>query len=102
MRAPELTAEAIKDAIQRGDFYASTGVELKDYQASPKQITIKMEENQFQTKYRTQFVGKNGRLLQDSTANPATYIVKGDEGYVRARVIDSNGKMAWTQPVFVQ
>ena len=24
-----------------------------------------------------------------------------DEGYVRARVVDSNGKVAWTQPVFV-
>jgi hypothetical protein len=102
VRAPELTAEAIKSAIKRGDFYASTGVELEDYHASTKQITIKMEEGRFQTKYRTQFIGKNGRVLRETTANPAIYDVKGDEGYVRARITDSNGKMAWTQPVFVQ
>jgi len=101
VRAPELTAEAIKSAIERGDFYASTGVELDDYQASNNQVTIKIEENRFRTKYRTQFIGKNGHLLQENTSNPATYIVKGDEGYVRARITDSNGKMAWTQPVFV-
>lgn len=102
VRAPELTAEAIKAAITQGDFYASTGVELDDYRASPIQITIKIaEDRRFQTKYRTQFVGKNGRVLQDGTANPAIYDVKGDEGYVRARITDSNGKMAWTQPVFV-
>lgn len=102
LRASELSAEAIKSALIQGDFYASTGVTLEDYQAGPKQITIKMEENRFHTKYRTQFIGKNGRLLQESTANPATYIVKGDEGYVRAKITDSNGKMAWTQPVFLK
>jgi hypothetical protein len=101
VRAPELTAEAIKAAMIRGDFYASTGVELDDYQASLKQITIKMKENRFQAKYRTQFIGKNGCLLQGSTANPAVYSIKRDEGYVRARITDSIGKMAWTQPFFV-
>lgn len=102
VRAPALTSDAIKSAITQGDFYASTGVELDDYQASPKQVMIKMKENRFQTKYHTQFIGRTGRLLQDSTANPAIYSIKGDEGYVRVRIIDSNGKMAWTQPVFVK
>ena len=31
----------------------------------------------------------------------ATYKFTGDEGYVRAKVIDSNGRMAWVQPVQV-
>ncbi|HMC78047.1 MAG TPA: hypothetical protein VKH34_12965 [Vicinamibacterales bacterium] len=31
----------------------------------------------------------------------ATYEIKGDEGYVRARVIGSNGRMAWAQPTVV-
>jgi hypothetical protein len=102
VRAPELTSEAIKSAIHRGDFYASTGVELADYQASLKQVTIKMEENRSQTKYRTQFIGKNGRILQETAGDSAIYSIKGDEGYVRARITNSNGKMAWTQPVFVK
>jgi hypothetical protein len=102
VRAAGLTAEAIKTAIQRGDFYASTGVELADYQASRERITVKLRTDKNPgARYRTQFIGKNGQVLQDSTANPAVYSIKGDESYVRARITDSNGKMAWTQPVFV-
>ena len=32
-------------------------------------------------------------------AEAATYEWKGDEGYVRVKITDSNGLMAWTQPV---
>ena len=31
----------------------------------------------------------------------ASYAFKGDEGYVRVKVLESNGLMAWTQPVAV-
>ena len=34
VRAPRLDARALLDALERGDFYASTGVELTDYQAT--------------------------------------------------------------------
>jgi hypothetical protein len=40
VRAPELTADAIKIAIAHGDFYASTGVELIDYQTSREKLTV--------------------------------------------------------------
>ena len=42
-----------------------------------------------------------GNVLAESIANPAVYHFRGDEKYVRARVIESNAKMAWTQPVFI-
>ena len=35
------------------------------------------------------------------TASPAVYEIRGDEGYVRARITESNGYVAWTQPVMV-
>jgi hypothetical protein len=102
VRAEHLTTNEIMQAIDNGDFYASTGVELKDYKVEGKQINIEIRlRDTFMTKYRTQFIGKGGRILQESRANPSIYNVKGDEGYVRARIIDSNGKMAWTQPVFL-
>jgi hypothetical protein len=102
VRAPYLTTEEIMKAIDKGDFYASTGVELEDYQVNTKQITIKIKaEGPFRIKYRVQFIGKNGRILQDDSTNPTTYTTRGDESYVRARITDSNGRMAWTQPVFL-
>jgi hypothetical protein len=102
VRAARLNADEITQAIAKGEFYASTGVELKDYKVEGNRITIQIRShNTFMTKYRTQFIGKDGRILQDSTANPAIYSLQGNEGYVRARITDSNGKMAWTQPAFI-
>ncbi|MDQ3473713.1 MAG: hypothetical protein M3447_08250 [Acidobacteriota bacterium] len=50
----------------------------------------------------TQFIGKDGRTLQESISNPATYQFRGNELYVRAKVLESNGKVAWIQPVWRQ
>ena len=52
------------------------------------------------TKYRVQFVGAQGEVLAEAIASPAVYAFKGTEAYVRAKVIDSNGRLAWTQPVW--
>ena len=98
VRAERLSAPAILAAMERGDFYASTGVELEEYGVGDTAITVSIREERW-TKYRVQFIGKGGRLLQETTASPAVYRVRGDEGYIRARVLDSNGWVAWTQPV---
>jgi hypothetical protein len=47
---------------------------------------------------RQQSLAQKGK---EDVGNPATYQIKGDEGYVRAEVIDSKGKVAWTQPVMI-
>jgi hypothetical protein len=101
VRAEELTVAAILAAIERGDFYASTGVELADINATSKKIAVNVKEEKW-SKYTIHFIGRNGRVLKTVTSNPAVYTIRGNEGYVRAKVIESNGKMAWTQPVFVK
>lgn len=101
VRAAELTAAAIIDGLKKGEFYASTGVELSDYQANNKQVVITIKEER-SSKYRVQFIGSGGRVLSEAVASPATYTIKGNEGYVRAKIFESNGKMAWTQPVMVR
>lgn len=100
VRAPRLEPRAIVDALERGDFYASTGVEIESIETSARSITVAVRQ-QRQSKYRIQFIGRQGALLAESTVSPATYAIKGDEGYVRARVIESNGKVAWIQPVAI-
>lgn len=98
VRAEQLSSAAILEAMERGDFYASTGVELADYQVSDKNITVTINEERT-SKYRVQFIGKGGRVLSEAITNPAVYQFRGDEAYVRAKIIESNGKIAWTQPV---
>jgi hypothetical protein len=100
VRAARLDARAVLDAMERGDFYASTGVELAEYEATAGAIRIAVRPTTF-SKYRIQFIGNGGRLLSERAEPSATYTIKGDEGYVRARVLESNGQMAWAQPVRV-
>ena len=46
-----------------------------------------------------QFIGPEGRVLEEKTDADASYTFTGSEGYVRVKVIESNGLMAWTQPM---
>ncbi|MDQ6802180.1 MAG: CehA/McbA family metallohydrolase [Acidobacteriota bacterium] len=79
VRAENLTAKNILDAIARGDFYASTGVVLESIEFDGRNLRVKIHEDG-DSRYRTSFVRT--------------------KTYVRARVDDSNGRSAWTQPFF--
>src|SRR6185369_4532434 len=97
VRAERLAARPIVEALDRGDFYASTGVELIDYRVTASAITISVK-TELSSKYRVQFIGRNGTVLSEAISSPAVYTFKGDELYVRAKVLESNGRLAWTQP----
>ncbi len=98
VRAAALTPRVILDAVERGDFYASTGVELTDYQVTASAMTVTVRKKPYE-KYRIQFIGRGGAVLYEALDSPATYTFRGTEGYVRARVLDSNGGIGWCQPV---
>ena len=98
VRADTLTSDAILGGIRRGDFYASTGVffDSLSMEGSGIRLTIRPRE---QTRYLTEFIGTGGRVLASVRGVQASYPIRGDEGYVRARITDSNGMRAWTQAV---
>ncbi|HET9264619.1 MAG TPA: CehA/McbA family metallohydrolase [Vicinamibacterales bacterium] len=100
VRATRLEPGALMDALERGDFYASTGVELSEVETTTDRIRVDVRPTSY-SKYRIQFIGRKGQVLQESLEPSATYTFRGDEGYVRARVLESNGHMAWVQPVVV-
>jgi hypothetical protein len=102
VRAESLSANAIVAALHRGDFYASTGVSLADYRADRQAITITIAPalaGRDDTRFTTEFVGRGGRVLATVHGREARYRITGGEGYVRARIADSMGRRAWTQPV---
>lgn len=103
VRADKKDAATILAALVRGEFYASTGVALDDYVVTAKTMTVTVRQppGSSAAKFRTLFLGAHGRILGESNGNPATYTFRGDERYVRAKVVDSNGKVAWLQPTFV-
>ena len=134
VRAPELTAPALIDAMERGDFYASSGVRLKDVRVTKRQLIVEIEAEKG-VAYTIQFIGtrKNfdrrsepvvatdksrvsrkysddiGQVLLERKGKKGVYRFRGDEIYVRAKVISSKPKKnpyavdeketAWVQPV---
>ena len=100
IRAARLEAHALLEALEGGHFYASTGVVLDDVVATSTALTVRVK-TESTSKYRIRFIGRGGKVLQEATEPSATYTFTGDEGYVRAKVLESNGRVAWVQPVQV-
>jgi hypothetical protein len=139
VRAAQLTPESIVRAMNAGDFYCSTGVTLKDVTFKNKTLTVAVEPEPG-VRYTTQFIGTRqgydpqsqavtdaegkeirttrryskdiGEVLADVEGAVARYTLKGDEMYVRAKVISSRKnekshvpderESAWTQPVVAE
>ena len=100
VRSAALEPRPLLEALERGEFYSSTGVVLDTITAGTDSLRVAAKQTGT-SKYRIQFIGRGGRVLQEVAAAEGAYPFKGDEGYVRAKVFESNGAVAWTQPVGV-
>ncbi len=136
VRAEELSAEAIVTAMEAGDFYGSSGVVLDDVAHADGRVSLRIRPEEGVT-YTTQFIGTRvgypapveidsvvdgswmakrysdeiGTILAEVPGTSPSYVMAGDELYVRAKVISSKPKenpyrqgdveVAWTQPVVV-
>lgn len=100
VRAHSLNQEEILRNLDAGWFYASTGVVLTRIIIQSKRIELHIQ-NKWDNKYRTEFIGSKGKVLFESVSNPAVFDLKDEKKYVRAKVYDSGGSVAWVQPVFV-
>ncbi|MGI6083123.1 MAG: hypothetical protein ACOYEP_09655 [Limnochordia bacterium] len=104
----ELTFEDVMDSLFRGAFYASQG---------PGISSIRVENDTFivetDAPATIEFISK-GRVVQSqSNSRSSSYTIRGDEGYVRARVTCSDPswrfidggvghtRSAWTNPVYI-
>jgi hypothetical protein len=119
VRAPFLTPEAIIEAMEAGDFYASSGVELRDVRREGQNILIEIKPEEG-VAYETRFIGTQrgfnqahepvrnaagdllrvthrysdevGGVLETDSGPSASYSFKGDELYVRALITSSKPK----------
>lgn len=97
-----LTENNIYQSIKNGNFYASTGVEIYNYNVTNNNTFKTIEINSNATKI--DFWGPGHTLLYSVNVGYAQYILQ-DYPYVRAElIIDGfiSNKYAWTQPVFLE
>jgi hypothetical protein len=115
VRAASLKADDLVAAMRAGDFYASSGVTLKEVRFDEGELVIEIEPDGDAT-YETRFIGtlasepeNFGKVLAAQSGLTATYAMTGDELYVRATITSSlahanpsfegQKRQAWTQPV---
>lgn len=99
VRSNSLDPDQITEALDRGDFYSSTGVKLADVRITGDEYTIDIAQGDHE-KTTTHFIGADGKILASSNDKSPRYRFTGRESYVRARIESSRGTKAWTQPVF--
>lgn len=101
VKSTTLNAGEIAQNLDSGLFYSSTGVEIVDLKIEPSKMTIYIKESE-NREYTTDFIGSEGNISSSSKSNPAFYLLSFPATYVRAKITDSDGNMAWIQPVFVR
>jgi hypothetical protein len=99
IRAEHATEGEVLTALEAGDCYASTGVTLGHLAASGTELALDID-GRWDLHYRSTFLGRGGQVLDIQEGLSARYRIRPDDGYVRARVEDSDGLVAWTQPLF--
>ncbi|HEX7896722.1 MAG TPA: histidinol-phosphatase [Planctomycetota bacterium] len=114
VRAAALTANEIVRAMKAGDFYASSGVRLRDVIATSGSLHVRVAAEPG-VRYETRFIGAiqggplEGVTLATVPGTSADYVFTGAELYVRAVVVSDRRhpdgyepndlESAWTQPV---
>ena len=100
VRSESLDASSLMAALEAGHFYASTGVALSNVVVESDRLAVYIEPDR-DFKFETTFFGSGGRVLAETTDNPAVFELMSNVGYVRARVRNSRADVAWTQPIFI-
>ena len=99
VRAASLTPQDIIGAMRKGEFYASTGIELDDLTNTTEVIRV-VVKSPAHLDCSIEFVGTGGVVLQASSGVEAQFRPSPGQGYVRARLRTGSGAKCWTQPVF--
>jgi hypothetical protein len=104
----DVTADDLRSALARGDFYASTGITLSRVELSPTRLFLEVAADAgADGAAHFEVVGAGGELIATSDGttldvDPRPWLEGSGEirRYVRVRVTGSRGERAWTQPVF--
>jgi hypothetical protein len=94
VKVPEISAGALRRALQDGAFYASTGA-VGDFSAVGQIITVRLED-----RGHIRFVDSRGIVRSQVDGTESRYAFQGDEQFVRVEVSSPAG-MAWSQPFWL-
>jgi hypothetical protein len=99
--ADQLDESSICGGLQNGMLYASTGASLERIAVGDGTYTVWPADEGAEVT----FIGASGRelahVVRGADEHAVAYRLTGGEGYVRARIVNPSGKLAFTPPVRV-
>jgi hypothetical protein len=113
VHADALNPKSLIEAMEEGDFYASTGVDLKSLKLENNRLSIEVKKEKG-VNYQISFIGcKKGQtepeVLKSLNGNKATFELTDETLFVRAKIVSTKlhenpiedliYESAWTQPV---
>ncbi|GGK34078.1 hypothetical protein GCM10007962_30650 [Yeosuana aromativorans] len=113
VKADSLNAESLITAMENGQFYASTGIELEEVEFSNNSLKLQIKAES-EVSYKIQFIGcylneEETRVLGEVEGTQAEFNLNKNILFVRAKIISNKPperpmnemkfEQAWTQPV---
>lgn len=113
VKAKALTPESLIEALEAGEFYASTGITLEQLSYNKRKLTVAVKP-EAGIQYMIEFIGvlrgqQKSTVLKKVMGTKAEFTVTKDHQFVRVRITSTKKKdnpyqeddveMAWTQPV---
>jgi len=97
-RVPAVTADALRDALRRGAFYATTGA-TAEFGAEGQTVWARGAAPAGAT---VRFLDARGVLRAEVESPEGRYAVRGDEEFVRIEIVGPAGARAWSQPFWIR
>lgn len=100
VKVPSRDRRAIVDALFHGMFYATNGPEIYAFGVEDEQVYVSCSECReihfvtYSPRGKS-FFAEDGKALTE-----AVHTICGTEAYVRVVCVDSNGRCAWSNPIF--
>ncbi len=101
VKAPRLTEEEILKSLMQGNFYSSSGPEIYDFGVRDGQVYVECSPVREIHFVCYEHWGKSIHAGEKGTINAAVHKLTGKERYVRAECVDSAGRTAWSNPIFL-
>jgi len=95
------THHDIKEAIRKGNFYASTGLWLNQFKFDGQTLTVRASaKDSYIHRFQYRFIGQAGAVFKETFGEIGEYVLNGNERYIRVEVLSEHGAMLWTQPIY--
>ena len=98
VRACELSARSVTDALVAGAFYSSTGLLIEDVEVGAEHVTVTCPQAHTITALTNGALGERRTRLEEPIS-PARFEIDTRARFMRIECEDDDGRRAWTNPL---